>query len=142
MLKPEGNDITCIVYTDVFNKFKDKTENKFSPTLGEDREGLMELFEASQVSIEGEHILEEAEEFSCYHLKELANRLSHHQARAIQNTLQQPYRKSVARLTATNFLEIFQAKEKDWMRVLQQVAKTDYKIVQSIHENEIVKVSE
>ncbi|PON50133.1 Squalene/phytoene synthase [Trema orientale] len=128
------------VSIDVFKHFKDKN-GKFKPTLGEDREGLMELFEASQVGVEGEHILEEAEHFSQYHLKEWVNRLDHSQARTIQNTLERPYHKSLARLTARNFLDSFSGREHDWMNTLQQVAQMDFTVVQSIHRNEIVKVS-
>ncbi|KAG6696554.1 hypothetical protein I3842_09G153500 [Carya illinoinensis] len=42
---------------DVFNKFKDEEAGKFNNELSEDIEGLMALYEASQLNIEGEDLL-------------------------------------------------------------------------------------
>nr|WBW04453.1 terpene synthase [Ficus pandurata] len=130
------------VSADVFNKFKD-TEGRFNPTtLAEDKEGLMQLFEASQLSTEEELVLEEAEDFSRYHLGAWLNRLEPNRARTmIQNTLEQPYHKSLVRLTARNVLPSLQGAEEHWMTVLEQVAKTDFGIVQSVHKKEIVKIT-
>ncbi|XP_062087434.1 (3S,6E)-nerolidol synthase 1-like [Humulus lupulus] len=139
LLRQGGYDVS----TDVFNELKDKKGN-FNPSVAEDREGLRELFEASQVRIEGEHVLEEAEVFSGQHLKEWANRNNHtSEARTIQVTLEQPCHKSLARITAPNFLEsLFPAtRHQGWMTLLLKLATTDFKIVQSIHRMEIVQVS-
>ena len=127
----------------MFNKFKD-TDRKFNITLVEDMEGLMAMFEASQISLEGEHILEEAEEFSRHHLNAWSNSYLEDDIRArtnVRNTLEQPYHKSLSRLTATNFLKSFEGTyEEHWMSVLQEVAREDFKIVQSIHKKEIAKI--
>ncbi|XP_062087433.1 (3S,6E)-nerolidol synthase 1-like [Humulus lupulus] len=139
LLRQGGYDVS----TDVFNELKDKRGN-FNPSVAEDREGLRELFEASQVRIEGEHVLEEAEVFSGQHLKEWANLNDHtSEARTIQVTLEQPCHKTLARITAPNFLEsLFPAtRHQGWMTLLQKLATTDFKIVQSIHRMEIVQVS-
>ena len=49
--------------TDVFNNLKDK-EGKVQGKISQDIEGLMGLYEASQLSIKGEDILEEMGNFS------------------------------------------------------------------------------
>ncbi|XP_015886715.3 (3S,6E)-nerolidol synthase 1 [Ziziphus jujuba] len=127
------------VSADIFNKFKGK-DGKFKPILSQDMKGLMEMFEASQMNIEDEYILGEAENFSRHHLNALLERLVGDQARRIQNTLEHPCHKSLARLTARNFLHNFRV-TKGWIKVAQDLARMDFKMVQSIHQNEIDKVS-
>ncbi|GLT70748.1 hypothetical protein SLA2020_428080 [Shorea laevis] len=95
------------VPADVFNNFKDK-EGKFKKELTEDTNGLMALYEASQLSIEGEDILDEAGSFS----EQLLNARVRHLGvkeplRVVENTLRHPYHKSLARFMVKNFLVIF-----------------------------------
>ncbi|KAF6146026.1 hypothetical protein GIB67_033385 [Kingdonia uniflora] len=54
---------------DVFNKFKDE-KGTFKLSLREDLRGIMELFEASELRIEGEIILDEASVFASKHLND------------------------------------------------------------------------
>lgn len=100
----------------------------------------MELFEASQLSLEEEYILDEAEDFSRQHLNVWLEHLDGDQARLVQNTLEQPYHKSLARLTAKNFLHNF-PEAKGWVKVSQELARMEFKRVHSIHQHEIYKVS-
>lgn len=134
--------MTNVLCVDVFNKFKD-IKGKFNPALAEDKEGLMQLFEASQLSLREEHILEEAEDFSRYHLTAWLNRLENDGARTtICKTLEQPYHKSLARVTARIIdLKSLQGVEEHWVKVLEQVAEADFRIVRSIHQKEIVMIS-
>jgi (3S,6E)-nerolidol synthase len=52
-------------------------ERKFKASLLEDRNGLMGLYEASQLSIEGEYILDEAGDLSRQYLTTWASCLDH-----------------------------------------------------------------
>lgn len=124
--------------TDVFNKFKNK-EGKFKLELAEDITGLMELYEASQVNIEDEHILDEAKDFSRHFLEAKVKHLDHQRARLIVNTLEHPYHKSLPRFLAKGFLDDFEGTE-DWIKHLQDLAKMDFKMVQSIHQQEILQI--
>ncbi|TKY66666.1 terpene synthase 13 [Spatholobus suberectus] len=57
------------VPAEVFYTFTNK-DGKFNPKLGENINGMIDLYEASQLGIPGEDILDEAGEFSCQILKE------------------------------------------------------------------------
>ncbi|THG09079.1 hypothetical protein TEA_016783 [Camellia sinensis var. sinensis] len=63
LLRQQGYNVP----TDVFHKFKDK-DGRFKTELSEDIRGLMGLYEASQLSIEGEDILDQAADFSAQQL--------------------------------------------------------------------------
>ncbi|GAB4831044.1 hypothetical protein Ancab_005057 [Ancistrocladus abbreviatus] len=94
---------------DVFNRFKDKDGN-FKQELSRDIEGLMSMFEASQLSTEGEDILDEANEFSEKLLNASMKNLHPPLAMAIENALKHPYHKSLAMFTSEDFLNTYSDK--------------------------------
>ncbi|GMN53289.1 hypothetical protein TIFTF001_022440 [Ficus carica] len=71
LLREHGYNIPC----DVFNKFKDN-EGKFNPSLGNDVRGLLSLYEAAQLRVHGEVILDDALVFTTTHLESKASHLS------------------------------------------------------------------
>lgn len=102
----------------------------------------MGLFEASQLCIEGESILDEAGCF-CEQLLNawLIRHLDHdYQASVVGNTLGNPYHKSLARFMAKKFLGNFTGTN-GWLNDLHHLAKIDFNMVQSIHQKEIVQIS-
>jgi (3S,6E)-nerolidol synthase len=125
--------------TDVFNSFKDK-EGKFKKELKEDINGLMSLYEASQLGIEDEYTLVEAADFSQQLLNDRVRHLDYNQAKVVGNTLTHPYHKSLARFMAKNFFGNFQGTS-GWLNDFQQLAKVDFNMVQSMHQKEIVQFS-
>ena len=122
----------------MFNKFKNK-EGKFKQDLRKDIKGLLGLYEASQLRIEGEDILDEAERFSSSILKAGLEHLDHQEATFVEHTLEHPYHKSLARFMAKTFLNDFQG-QNGWMTVLQELAKTDFNMVQSTHQRELLQI--
>ncbi|GMP72795.1 hypothetical protein CsSME_00030708 [Camellia sinensis var. sinensis] len=135
LLRQEGYNVPA----DVFNNFKAKN-GKFKPELNADMRGLMSLYEASQLSIEGEDILDQAADFSTRVLNGLMPHLSHHQARVVSNTLGNPHHKSLARFMARDFLSDY-TNPSEWENVLQELAKMDFNMVQFTHQKEILQVS-
>ncbi|XP_057961498.1 (3S,6E)-nerolidol synthase 1-like isoform X2 [Malania oleifera] len=127
---------------DIFNKFKDE-EGKFDKKkLSKDIRGLMALYEASQLSMEGEDILDEAMEYSISGLLNAqAPHLDHHQAAIVANTLENPYHKSLARFMSKSFLSNFQGTGTRWMNVLCELTKLDSYIAQSVHRSEMLQIS-
>lgn len=110
--------------------------------LSEDIKGLMSLYEASQLSIEGEDTLDEAGQFSWHLLNTSLSHLDHHQARVVGNTLSNPHHKSLATFMAKNFFSTnSQGMNNRWLNILQEVAITDLNMVQSLHQKEIVQIS-
>lgn len=131
-----------ICKTDVFNDFIGNKEGKSHWNVSEDIKGLMELYEAAQLSVEGENVLDEAGNFSANLLNELMkNQLDHCQARVVGNTLSYPHHKSLPRFTAkTLFLNNYQG-ENGWIHVLRELATMEFNMVKSLHQKEVVQVS-
>ncbi|XP_052289239.1 (3S,6E)-nerolidol synthase 1-like isoform X1 [Citrus sinensis] len=121
------------VSADVFNRFRNK-EGEFKQNISEDINGLMSLYEASQLSIGGEDGLDEAGHFSATHLA------NYDLAGVVEHLLLHPYRKSLS--PAKNFFHgNFQGSEYIWILDLQELANMDFKLVQSLHQKEIVQIS-
>ncbi|XP_022777388.1 (3S,6E)-nerolidol synthase 1-like [Durio zibethinus] len=136
LLRQEG----YFVPAGVFNRYKDR-EGSFRHELGRDIIGLMELYEASQLGIKGEDILDEAREFSSQILEKWRNaEVGLLSGGVIRKTLDQPYHKSLSRFTARNLLTNFQGTN-GWINILQELAKLDFNMVQSLHQQEIVRIS-
>ncbi|CAK9141037.1 unnamed protein product [Ilex paraguariensis] len=134
LLRPEG----YYVSPDAFSNFN--KQGKFTQELSKDVKGVMGLFEASQLSIEGEDILDEATNFSRQVLSELVTHLDPHQARTVASTLRNPYHKSLGRFMAKNFIVDYRGTN-GWENDLQELAKMDFNVVQSIHQRELLRVS-
>ncbi|XP_030451897.1 (3S,6E)-nerolidol synthase 1-like [Syzygium oleosum] len=137
LLRQEG----YYVPADVFEYFNDK-KKCFVMKLKGNIKGMMELYEASQMSIEGEDILDEAEYFSSKCLNALLTcDLDHEQARMIESTLRYPYRKSFARSLAPQSFVNDMPGVYSWMEDLLEVAKRERRIVQSVHQKEIHQIN-
>lgn len=128
--------------TDMFNNFMIK-EGGFSRfNVSEDIGRLMEVYEASQLSIAGEEGLDEAGQFSAKMLNECMTHLDHNQALAIGNTLRHPYHKSLPRFMAKDvFFGNFQGERRWMLHVLKEIAKKDFNMVHALHHKEIVQVT-
>ncbi|KAJ0019012.1 hypothetical protein Pint_10821 [Pistacia integerrima] len=136
LLRQEGYNVP----TDMFNKFINK-DGKFKQRVREDINSLMGLYEASQLCIGGEDVLDEARQFSSKLLNQSMSHLDPYQAKIVRNTLLYPYHRSSARFMAKNFfLSNFQG-ENEWIHVFQELAKMDFNLVQSLHQREIVQIS-
>lgn len=126
--------------SDAFNNFKDN-QGVFKTKLSEDINGLMGLYEASQLRIDGEDVLDEAEQFSGELLNVFMSRLNHHQARVVTKTLKNPCHKSLAKFTAKNLFGTSQSSVNKYINMLQELAKVEFNKVQSLHKTEIVQIS-
>lgn len=128
----------------VISKFKDNYEElmlKKQTTQGIIN-GLMSLYEASQLSIEGEEALEEAGDICLKFLTSSMANLDHHQARVVENALANPHYRSLSKFMANNFFGKSNYGEANgWINVLQDVAKIEFNIVQSLHQDELVQIS-
>ncbi|RVW58724.1 putative terpene synthase 13 [Vitis vinifera] len=104
LLRQEGYYVSA----DVFNNLKD-TEGKLQEKLSEDIKGLMGLYEASQLCIKGEDILEEIGNFSSQLLNAWNTHNDHSQARIVRNTLGHPHHRAWQGSWPKAFLAIFKA---------------------------------
>ncbi|XP_019426256.1 PREDICTED: (3S,6E)-nerolidol synthase 1 isoform X3 [Lupinus angustifolius] len=127
---------------EVFNKFIDK-RGKFNQRLCGNMKGIRDLYEASHLSIAGEDILDEAEQFSKQVLKErlLGDCFDNHEAKLIRNTLQHPSHKSLAMLTGREFFGDFHSMNNGWLGSFKDFAKIDFSLQQHLHQQEILQIS-
>ncbi|RVW13889.1 (3S,6E)-nerolidol synthase 1 [Vitis vinifera] len=109
LLRQEGYHVPA----DVFNNFKNK-EGKFKQNLSKDIKGLLGLYAASQLSIEGEDILEEARDSAAHSLTQGWNIL-------ITTKLQ---------LSGIH-----------WSIPIIRACQADFNMVQSIHQQELLQIS-
>ena len=125
--------------TDVLNNFIGK-DGKFKTKLSTDIKGLMALYEASQFSIVGDHILDEAAHFSSQQLSSWMAHLDLSESKMVESTLKSPYHKSIARFTAKSFLR--DVKGTNLLEsVFQELAEMDFNMVKSIYQRELLLVS-
>ncbi|KAL9457599.1 hypothetical protein AB3S75_006611 [Citrus x aurantiifolia] len=129
------------VSTDVFDKFR-KRDGRFHDNLREDIEGLLSLFEASFLGIEGEDILEEANIFCTEHLKESLGTLGSKiiLAEQVKQSLDIPSYWRMPRIEAQNFIKLYPTDDES-SPILLTLAKLDYNLVQSIHQQELKELA-
>ncbi|QCD84254.1 linalool synthase [Vigna unguiculata] len=133
LLRQEG----YYIHADIFDNFWDNN-GKLKQTLCEDINGLIALFEASQLSIEGEDYLHEAEESSRQYLNMLLSRFHDHpQMKVVADSLRYPIRKSLPRFTSTNL----QLQNTGWTSSLKELCRIDTEMISSLHLKEIFAVS-
>lgn len=124
--------------TDIFDKFWDN-KGKLKLSLCKDINGLIALFEASQLSIEGEDYLDEAEESSRQYLNMWLSRFHDHpQVKVVADSLRYPIRKSLPRFTSTNSLQL---QNTGWTSSLKELCRINAEIMSSLHLKEIFAVS-
>ncbi|KAF5728990.1 (3S 6E)-nerolidol synthase 1-like isoform X1 [Tripterygium wilfordii] len=129
------------VSPEVFDCFKDNT-GKFKENLGEDISGLMALYEASHLCLEGESVLQEAADYSAQLLHTCVTNLAHNQATMVEHTLSHPHHKSFSKFTGKKYLSHgFQDTNNGWINILKGLAKIDFDMAQSTYQKEIVQIS-
>ncbi|KAF4372248.1 hypothetical protein G4B88_006992 [Cannabis sativa] len=94
----------------------------------------------------GENILDEALAFTTTHLTEfLAKKKDHHDdddplSKEISRALERPLRKTLVNLHARHFISIYE-KDDSHNKVLLQLAKLDFNLLQCMHKKELSEVS-
>ncbi|KAJ8761647.1 hypothetical protein K2173_004423 [Erythroxylum novogranatense] len=134
LLRQQGYHVSA----GVFNNFKDE-EGKFHQNLSADIQGLMGLYEASQLSV-GEDILDEANGYSYQLLTSLATHADPFEARLVRHTIEHPHHKSLTRFMARHFFSHLKGSN-GCINALQDLASFDFHIVQHQHQREIVQIS-
>ncbi|KAL7606621.1 hypothetical protein Lser_V15G16599 [Lactuca serriola] len=119
---------------DVFAGFKQKN-GIFLEEMTEDVKGLMALYEASQLSIEGEHILEEAADFSSHALKEMIPFLDQDEAIMVKNTLEHSYQRTSSTFMVKKFIKHYSG------TTMSQLAEMELAKLQALHRTEVTQIS-
>lgn len=116
-------------------------EGKFKTALVEDTEGLLSLYEASYLSMEGENIMEKARDFATHYLIEsLEKKMDQNLGEQVRHALEMPVHWRMERLEARWFIEVYHKKE-NMNPLLLELAKLDYNMVQATYLEELKQMS-
>jgi hypothetical protein len=125
--------------SDVFEKFRD-SDGKFMEELSRDAKGMLSLYEASQLAMHGEEILDDALAFTKRHLESLATQSSSHLAKHITSSLYRPLHKCIPRLAARQFISFYEGEESK-SEILLKFAKIDYNRLQLLYKEELCQLT-
>ncbi|KAM4076901.1 hypothetical protein ACJW30_12G099500 [Castanea mollissima] len=127
------------VSEEVFNSFMER--GSFKACLCDDTKGMLALYEASFLSIEGENILEEARDFSKKHLQEFVKQnKDQNLSTVVSHALELPLHWRILRVEARWFIDVYRSKE-DMNPTLLMLAELDFNMVQATHQEDLKQVS-
>lgn len=126
--------------TGVFKNYMNEKGN-FKESLCNDTQGMLALYEATYMRVEGEEVLNDALEFTKIHLGIISDNPSCDPIlrTQIQQALTYPLRKRLPRLEAVHYIPIYQ-QDASHNEVLLKLAKLDFNRLQSLHRNELSKL--
>ncbi|XP_073152659.1 (+)-epi-alpha-bisabolol synthase-like [Henckelia pumila] len=133
-----------LVPRDVFNIFLDK-EGEFKKNLSNDNKGLLSLYEASYLTMEGEEIMDNAQDFATHHLeqnlKQQQQLLDQTLLAEITHSMENfPIHWRVPRLEARRFISVYE-KSKDMNPLVLEFAKLDFNLLQVMYQQELKEMS-
>lgn len=132
--------IIIILIADVFNTFKDELEN-FTTCLYDNTNAILSLYEASFLSTEGENVLDAAKSFTINYLeKYIRSSENEFDVAIVRHALELPLHWIIPRMEARWFIDIYERKT-NMNPILLEIAKIDFNIVQSIHQEDLKSVS-
>ncbi|KAL7119303.1 hypothetical protein ACP275_02G055100 [Erythranthe tilingii] len=138
------------VSQDVFDSFKNETGDSFKASLGDNinsTKGLLQLYEASFLMTRGETTLELAREFSSNLLRKKLDddRIDDDEGGIlllmVRHALELPIHWRVQRQNARWFIEQVYEKSQHMNPILLELAKLDFNVVQSTHQQELKHLS-
>ncbi|MED6123452.1 hypothetical protein PIB30_049299 [Stylosanthes scabra] len=124
------------ISSDIFNKSKNG-KGEFDELLVQDVKGIWSLYEAAQLRIHGEEILEEAHEFTYNKLKSIANQLGPSLADQINQSLIQPLHKAIARMRARSYMFFYEEDPSPHNKILLNFAKLEFNMIQKLYQQEV-----
>nr|XP_043629232.1 (E)-beta-farnesene synthase-like [Erigeron canadensis] len=135
LLRQQGFNIS----SEIFNKYKSE-KGTFMESMKDDVGGMLSLYEATFMRIEGEKVLEEALDFTKYHLGNIVNNhtlnIDTLLETKVHQALEQPIRKMLPRLEALRYIPIYE-QEDSHNEDLLTFAKLDFNLLQELHRKEL-----
>jgi (-)-alpha-terpineol synthase len=121
-----------LLIAEIFNSFKNETGN-FKESLRDDTKGMLCMYEASFLLIEGESILEEARDFTTRQLKEY---IKQNLFIMVSHALEIPLHWRMLRLEARWFIDVYRSR-KEMNPTLLELAELDFNMVQAAHQEDL-----
>lgn len=132
-----------LISSDVFNEFKDHETGVFRASLSEDIPGLLSLYEASFLLVEGENVLEEGRDFSKRALEEYIkiqkgdkNKNNDELGVLVAHSLEVPLHWRMLRFEARWFIDVYERQEGN-KKFLLDLAKLDFNVLQSTYHDDL-----
>ncbi|CAN6856971.1 unnamed protein product [Brassica oleracea] len=122
LLRQEGHNVQESILRNILNK-----KSGFKDDLQNDVKGVIEWYQASELGVEGEEILDSLRECTFTRLNELCSGRDSHEEREIMNSLAQPRNKTLRRLTSKRFISIIKIggdEDNEWLQSLLRVAES------------------
>ncbi|CAI0454690.1 unnamed protein product [Linum tenue] len=140
LLRQQGLPVSL----DVFMKLKD-SEGRFKEWLSSDEQGLLSLYEAAHVALNGEDILDEILSFATRTLKRVLvthNKTTNHSIskKQIEFSLRFPIWKCIPRLMTRNYIDLYSEDPSHDPKLLT-FAKLDFNRVQKFHQQELHEIT-
>ncbi|KAK1305340.1 hypothetical protein QJS10_CPB11g01714 [Acorus calamus] len=136
LLRDHGFQVT----QDVFDDFMDRS-GEFMDSLRDNTKGLLSLYEASYHGFEGESIIDKARAFSTEQLKKYMKGNDKMNLREqVDHALELPRLWRMQRLEALWFIDQYE-RQGDINTVLLKLAKLDFNMVQSVHQESLRSLS-
>ncbi|CAN1266184.1 Probable terpene synthase 3 [Linum perenne] len=137
LLRQYGYNVSS---ADTFKRFKTEDGESFKEELVNDIEGLLSLYEAAYLRIQGETILDEAIHFTKLHLAATkfddSSSSSSQVAKRISHALERPLRKGVAKLEQLFFITVYEQMH-GHDETLLTLAKLSFNVVQNMYQKEL-----
>ena len=133
--------IVILNVADVFHIFINKM-GTVKPWLNEDIKGILCLYEASYLSVEGENILEEARDVTRNSLEEYLKRTvdQNDLTMIINHAMEVPLHWRLPRLEARWFIDVYE-RSQGMNPILLELAKLDYNMVQATYQEDLKHAS-
>nr|AWF79085.1 terpene synthase [Pelargonium graveolens] len=134
LLRQQGHNVA----QEIFNGFMDESGPNFKACLSTDTKGILSLYEASYLLMEGESILEKARYFTTQHLQDYVNKHKNKNnlLTLVSHALEFPLHWRPQRVESRWFIDHYD-KRHDKIHVLLQFAKLDYNMVQAVHQEDL-----
>lgn len=135
LMRQNGYEISQDVFKHFMNKHGD-----FKESLCKDIKGMLSLYEATYLSIEGEEILSEAQKFTTKQLNDYAENTTLSQSKQVRHALELPLHRRMVRLEIREHIDSYRER-KDTNQALLKLAELDFNRVQLVLMDELQDIS-
>ncbi|KAK8923880.1 hypothetical protein KSP39_PZI019653 [Platanthera zijinensis] len=145
LLREQGLHGSQLCLQDLVNNFKCEKAN-YNMNSEHDFKGMLSLYEASYLAVDGEDALDEAGEFAAKFLDKATkgssvNNIPDQLIKQIDHALELPLHWRMPRLHTRWYIDAYVTQDNSMDPILLELAKLDFNIVQSIYKNELKEMS-
>ncbi|XP_042482295.1 alpha-terpineol synthase, chloroplastic-like [Macadamia integrifolia] len=125
---------------DIKTRTEENEAGNFIPSYLDNVKGVLSLYEASHLAVEGESILDEAKDFSRTALEGIKGNMEPSVAKLVIHALELPLHWRMPWIEARWYTDIYEQKNNS-IPALIELAKLNFNIVQAVHQKELAELS-